>query len=553
MKALAMNMGGGGGAQVANNRQTIAANSRVTSMATSSKASVLSINVDQVMAPTFDHQCMINNQPLKKKRSAFENITNAPSNGAAAGATSSSSSMADVKASVASWGSSLTGVNKDKKYKSGSVSNVAAVPIAPTASKVRKVDSLSKKTSTLGVKKVDKSKENANSVVPMAAKKPITRSSFKQATSQPLPPPPVASMQPAPAKSKLASSSSMDISQVQILEPQIRFADSTESLDSLGSDALVSSSSASCGDDNVADMSAEDGSLESGPLSADQLLGWEDIDLEDGGDEFTCAAYVTQIFKYYKEREDKFIVDDYMKKQPSLNQQMRVLLVDWMVEVQQQLEFNHEVLYLSVKLLDLYLSKKRIEKEKLQLLGGAAMFIACKFEERMPPIIDDFIFVSDNAYTRNQLIKMEIEILKVVRFDIGVPLSYTFLRRYSKCVRADMQFLTLARYILELSLQDYAFANEKDSLKACAALYLALRMAVSYEDKIRMLHADGLDYIEPAVRSAYLTATEWTPTLIHYTGSFLHDFVHLVPRMNDLVRMAAHSKYKTIYKKYSHQ
>ena len=77
-----------------------------------------------------------------------------------------------------------------------------------------------------------------------------------------------------------------------------------------------------------------------------------------------------------------FIINDYIKEQPHINKQMRLLLVDWMVEVQQQLEFNHEVLYLSVKLLDLYLNGRKVEKEKLQLLGGAAMFIACKFEVR---------------------------------------------------------------------------------------------------------------------------------------------------------------------------
>jgi hypothetical protein len=76
----------------------------------------------------------------------------------------------------------------------------------------------------------------------------------------------------------------------------------------------------------------------------------------------------------------KFSIEDYLKRQPTLNKNMRLLLVDWIVEVQQQLEFNHEVLYLSVKLLDLYLNSKQIEKEKLQVLGGAAMFIACKYE-----------------------------------------------------------------------------------------------------------------------------------------------------------------------------
>ena len=174
---------------------------------------------------------------------------------------------------------------------------------------------------------------------------------------------------------------------------------------------------------------------------------------------------------------------------------MRHLLIDWMVEVQQQLEFNHEVLYLSVKLLDLYLNNKKIDKERLQLLGGAAMFIACKYEERIPPAIDDFIYVSDNAYNRQELIKMEIDILKTVRFDLGVPLCYTFLRRYAKCVHADMKFLTLARYILELALQEYTFAYVSDSVKACAALYLALKITEFHDKKNNV--------------KSTVTATEW--------------------------------------------
>lgn len=276
---------------------------------------------------------------------------------------------------------------------------------------------------------------------------------------------------------------------------------------------------------------------------------WEDIDANEN-DEFNANDYVNFIFKYYKDREDKFIIHDYIKEQPQINKSMRLLLVDWMVEVQQQLEFNHEVLYLSVKLLDLYLSSRRVEKEKLQLLGGAAMFIACKFEERMPPIIDDFIYVSDNAYNRKELIKMEIDILKSVRFDIGIPLSYTFLRRYAKCVKADMKFLTLARYILELSLQDYSFVYVKDSLKAAAALFLALKMTVAHENN----HKASLDKNNQpmTVSSANLSSTEWNTTLVHYTDYNVSDFIDLIPAMNNLILTAPSSKYKTIFRKYSH-
>lgn len=121
-----------------------------------------------------------------------------------------------------------------------------------------------------------------------------------------------------------------------------------------------------------------------------------------------------------------------MDRQVLLTTWMRSLLVDWMIEVQENFELNHETLYLGVKLVDLYLSKVIVGKETLQLVGAAAMFIACKYDERIPPLIDDFLFICDGAYTKRELIKMEISILKIINFDLGMPLSYRFLRRYAR-------------------------------------------------------------------------------------------------------------------------
>ena len=59
---------------------------------------------------------------------------------------------------------------------------------------------------------------------------------------------------------------------------------------------------------------------------------------------------------------------------------MRAILVDWLVEIQENFELNHETLYLAVKLTDLYLSRVEVDKELLQLLGSAAVFIASKFD-----------------------------------------------------------------------------------------------------------------------------------------------------------------------------
>lgn len=69
-----------------------------------------------------------------------------------------------------------------------------------------------------------------------------------------------------------------------------------------------------------------------------------------------------------------------MSARPKINANMRAILVDWLVEVQENFELYHETLYLAVKIVDHYLEKNNIEREELQLLGATAVFLACKIE-----------------------------------------------------------------------------------------------------------------------------------------------------------------------------
>ena len=69
-----------------------------------------------------------------------------------------------------------------------------------------------------------------------------------------------------------------------------------------------------------------------------------------------------------------------MEQQTELTCDMRAVLVDWLVEVQESFELNHETLYSAVRLVDLYLSHNTVNKENLQLVGTTAMLISSKFE-----------------------------------------------------------------------------------------------------------------------------------------------------------------------------
>lgn len=251
-----------------------------------------------------------------------------------------------------------------------------------------------------------------------------------------------------------------------------------------------------------------------------------DIDSEHVSDATHSPEYAKEIFDYLKSREEKFVLHDYMVHQPNLNTSMRAILIDWLVEVQENFELNHETLYLAVKMTDHYLAVSQVKREALQLIGSTAMLIASKFEERAPPCVDDFLYICDDAYKRSQLIAMEICMLQALNFDINIPVPYRFLRRFAKCVNAGMDTLTLARFICELSLLDMQFVPVRASLLASACLLIAL---------------------------VTKDLGGWTPCLQFHSGYTVEDLAPVVRKLHHMLSSPPDSKLAIIRSKYAHK
>lgn len=60
------------------------------------------------------------------------------------------------------------------------------------------------------------------------------------------------------------------------------------------------------------------------------------------------------------------------------------------------------------------------------------MLIASKYEEMYAPEVADFVYITDNAYTKKEILEMEQNILRTLNFSFGRPLCLHFLRRNSK-------------------------------------------------------------------------------------------------------------------------
>ena len=119
-----------------------------------------------------------------------------------------------------------------------------------------------------------------------------------------------------------------------------------------------------------------------------------------------------------------------MSRQLEINDKMRAILVDWLIEVHQKFQLQKETLYITIALIDRYLELQQCSKSELQLVGTAALMVACKYEEIYPPELKDFVYVTARAYTKEDVLQMEYRILSVLSFDLTFPTALRFLERF---------------------------------------------------------------------------------------------------------------------------
>uniref|UniRef100_A0A0N5ALH5 G2/mitotic-specific cyclin-B3 n=1 Tax=Syphacia muris TaxID=451379 RepID=A0A0N5ALH5_9BILA len=244
-----------------------------------------------------------------------------------------------------------------------------------------------------------------------------------------------------------------------------------------------------------------------------------DYDASNLGDPICAPEYAFDIFRYYRYREVRFSFNYF-------NKDVRAALNDWLVGVQEVLLLTHETFYTAIKIVDHFLDKTKevVEQRDSKLLGAAAMFIAIKFEERCLSPMAALLKLCD--FSHEELLAMERNMLRTIGFDIGYPLAYRFLRRYSRVLQLDLPTLTLARYYLETCALYYEFVPTADSLMAAACLLLTLRVK---------------------------QICDWNPVLEKYSGYVVEDVEPLMWCINHAMLMRRHvyPHLKSSFHKYS--
>lgn len=248
-----------------------------------------------------------------------------------------------------------------------------------------------------------------------------------------------------------------------------------------------------------------------------------------------CGSYAPDIYSNIRVVElDCRPSTNYMEKvQRDITPSMRGILIDWLVEVSEEYRLVPDTLYLTVNLIDRFLSQNYMEKTRLQLLGVTCTLIASKYEEICAPRVEEFCFITDNTYKRGEVLKLESRVLNFLYFQLSVPTTKTFLRRFIQAAQASykhpsVELEFLANYLAELTLLEYSFLKFLPSLIAAAAVFLA-RWTLNQSDH------------------------PWNPTLEHYTSYKASELKTTVLALEDLQLNTKGCSLNAIREKYRQQ
>ncbi|XP_047323032.1 G2/mitotic-specific cyclin S13-7-like [Impatiens glandulifera] len=258
-----------------------------------------------------------------------------------------------------------------------------------------------------------------------------------------------------------------------------------------------------------------------------------DVDAGDIQNELAVVEYIEDIYKFYKLVENESRAHDYIDSQPEINEKMRAILIDWLIEVHHKFELTMETLYLTINIVDRYLASKLTQRKELQLVGVGAMLMASKYEEIWAPEVNDLVCISDRAYSHQQILIMEKRILEQLEWNLTVPTPFMFLVRFIKASSSsssgpvpDKDMENMSYFLAEMGMVNYTGVIHCPSMIAASAVFVA--------------------------RCTLGKKPYWNETLKLHTGYSselqLMDCAKLLVKFHS---MAAENKLKSCFKKYS--
>ncbi|KAK2499951.1 hypothetical protein MC885_019160, partial [Smutsia gigantea] len=191
-----------------------------------------------------------------------------------------------------------------------------------------------------------------------------------------------------------------------------------------------------------------------------------------------------EVWKIMLNKEKMYLRDKhFMQRHPLLQPQMRAILLDWLMEVCEVYKLHRETFYLAQDFFDRYMATQQdVVKTLLQLIGISSLFIAAKLEEIYPPKLHQFAYVTDGACSVDEILSMELIIMKALKWHLSPLTTVSWLNVYMQVAYlSDLYEVLLPQYpqqifiqiaeLLDLCVLDVGCLEFSYGVLAASALY----------------------------------------------------------------------------------
>ena len=190
--------------------------------------------------------------------------------------------------------------------------------------------------------------------------------------------------------------------------------------------------------------------------------------------------YLTDIIDSLLFEEDyflnkkKYINPFYLENEKSeLNPEMRTVAVDWLVLIHHKIfKFKENTLFLTIQIFDRYLSKTNLSIEKTELLLLTSFMLASKYNEIDYVNMQETLQLSQNKFTKEQIIEMETEILIKLDFEVLAPTMCEYFKLFASYLNLSEEKINHGFYVLNIVLVDFHMLEYPNFMLALAVVKL---------------------------------------------------------------------------------
>ena len=156
-----------------------------------------------------------------------------------------------------------------------------------------------------------------------------------------------------------------------------------------------------------------------------------------------------------------------------LTPEIRTVSINWLIMIIYKIfKFKENTLFLTVQIIDRFLSKKMLLVERTELLILCSLILSSKHEEIDYVNMVESLQLSSNKFTKEEIINMQYEILNELNFELIVPTMNDYYNIYCTILNLNEMEINKGTYLLNIILVDYNIIKYPNFIISLAAVKL---------------------------------------------------------------------------------